>query len=272
MPASRMAACTALTVSSICDCAADLLRQKIARMGDADAQALAAVRRDSRPRPAAAREHGEMRAEHAFGAARHDKRDLLLRLRAVAARDAATAHRTSAATAYSRVKSLTPPLPSVLPSTARIDAGVDLARLDQLACRPDTSPGPLVGMRITSTEIVVACSFRVAAVPEDRSALGPADDVEHGDAGESGGGDRREQRRRFEMRRGNDDEIAEPLRGADELADDRADDGERGRDLQRREQIGQAVGNAQLAEFLRAASRPASRTARGIRRRRPSVP
>src|ERR1700722_4157910 len=57
----------------------------------------------------------------------------------------------NAATAYSRVKSLTPPLPSVLPSTATMDEGSS-APLSTRAMRPDTSPGPWVGMRITSNE------------------------------------------------------------------------------------------------------------------------
>ena len=57
----------------------------------------------------------------------------------------------NAATAYSRVKSLTPPLPSVLPSTATMDEGSS-APPSMSAIRPDTSPGPLVGMRITSNE------------------------------------------------------------------------------------------------------------------------
>ena len=58
----------------------------------------------------------------------------------------------NAATAYSRVKSFTPPLPSVFPSTARMDSGAS-APLSMRAMRPETSPGPLVGMRVTSTEI-----------------------------------------------------------------------------------------------------------------------
>ena len=57
----------------------------------------------------------------------------------------------NAATAYSRVKSFTPPLPSVLPKTARMDDGSS-APLSIRAIRPETSPGPLVGMRITSNE------------------------------------------------------------------------------------------------------------------------
>ena len=56
----------------------------------------------------------------------------------------------NAATAYSRVKSLTPPLPSVLPSTAMISDGATLP-LSISAISPETSPGPLVGIRKTST-------------------------------------------------------------------------------------------------------------------------
>ena len=70
----------------------------------------------------------------------------------------------NAATAYSRVKSFTPPLPSVFPSTARMDSGAS-APLSIRAMRPETSPGPLVGMRVTSTEFV-----SMAAPPPDQNA------------------------------------------------------------------------------------------------------
>ena len=61
----------------------------------------------------------------------------------------------SAEPAYSRVKSFTPPLPSVLPRIARIDAGsIRPASINRV--RPETSPGPLVGIRITSTEMARA--------------------------------------------------------------------------------------------------------------------
>ncbi len=68
----------------------------------------------------------------------------------------------SAATAYSRVKSLTPPFPSVLPSTARIDAGATLPASMNLIS-PETSPGPLVGMRQTSTAIMLTLPCRSTA-------------------------------------------------------------------------------------------------------------
>ena len=45
----------------------------------------------------------------------------------------------NAATAYSRVKSLTPPLPSVLPSTARIVAG-SILPVSISAMRPERRP------------------------------------------------------------------------------------------------------------------------------------
>ena len=59
----------------------------------------------------------------------------------------------SAATAYSRVKSLTPPLPSVLPRTARMDFG-SIAPEPIKAMRPETSPGPLVAILMTPTDVV----------------------------------------------------------------------------------------------------------------------
>lgn len=58
----------------------------------------------------------------------------------------------SDASAYSRVKLFTPPLPSVLPSTARIVAGSTVPAAIS-AMSPDTSPGPFVGMRMTLTEM-----------------------------------------------------------------------------------------------------------------------
>src|SRR3984885_2986090 len=57
----------------------------------------------------------------------------------------------SVTVAYSRVKSLTPPFPSVFPRMARIDFGSIPPALISLI-RPEVSPGPEVGMRTTSTE------------------------------------------------------------------------------------------------------------------------
>src|SRR3954447_2818828 len=59
----------------------------------------------------------------------------------------------SAATAYSRVKSLTPPLPSVLPRIARMDAG-SIAPEPIMLINPETSPGPLVAILMTPTDVV----------------------------------------------------------------------------------------------------------------------
>ena len=59
----------------------------------------------------------------------------------------------SAATAYSRVKSLTPPLPSVLPRIARTDVG-SIVPEPIISMRPETSPGPLVATLKTPTDVM----------------------------------------------------------------------------------------------------------------------
>src|SRR4030088_2639145 len=59
----------------------------------------------------------------------------------------------NAETAYSRVKSLTPPFPSVFPSIARIDLGSILPASIKLS-RPETSLGLLVAMRTTPTDVM----------------------------------------------------------------------------------------------------------------------
>src|SRR6266852_5308371 len=96
-----------------------------------------------------------------------------------------------------------------------------------------------------------AWSFHIAAVPEDDAFFGPSDGIEHRDARQCCCRDRGEQRCCLEMRRRYHDEVAKPLRGSDELADDCAYDGKRGRDFERREQIWKTIGYPQLAEFLR---------------------
>ena len=78
-----------------------------------------------------------------------------------------------AATAYSRVKSFTPPLPSVLPKTARMDEGSS-APLSISAMRPETSPGPLVGMRVTSNEFGCIGPSAVSAEQDYQDPFRPA--------------------------------------------------------------------------------------------------
>ena len=78
MPASRMATMHRFHRLFDLDVAADLFRQEVAGVGDADAQPFlgrAAVRGVGSD---AAREHGQVRRQHPFGAARHDEGDLVL--------------------------------------------------------------------------------------------------------------------------------------------------------------------------------------------------
>ena len=60
----------------------------------------------------------------------------------------------------------------------------------------------------------------------------------------------REHQRRLEVRVGDEQQVAEPLVGADELADDRAGDRERRRDLQAAEEVRQAGRQAKPQEDL----------------------
>src|SRR5216683_368001 len=60
--------------------------------------------------------------------------------------------REYAVSAYSRVKSFTPPFPSVFPSIARIDLG-SILRASIKPSRPETSLGLLVVMRTTPTDV-----------------------------------------------------------------------------------------------------------------------
>ena len=87
--------------------------------------------------------------------------------------------------------------------------------------------------------------------PEHDALLDEFQGIEHRDPDHGGGADRLEYGRGLEMRGRYHDQVAEPVLGADEFADDGADDGERGRYLQRREEIGQAIRHPQLAEDLR---------------------
>ncbi len=57
--------------------------------------------------------------------------------------------------AYSRVKSLTPPLPSVLPRMATMSRASSVPARSSFV-RPDTSPGPRIGIRCSSTRRALA--------------------------------------------------------------------------------------------------------------------
>src|ERR1700733_533442 len=87
--------------------------------------------------------------------------------------------------------------------------------------------------------------------PEYDALLDELQRIEHRNADHGGSTDRLEHGRGFEMRRGDHDQIAETVLGADKLAHDRAHDGERRRYLQRRKEIRQAIRHPQLAENLR---------------------
>ncbi|MEY9393698.1 hypothetical protein ABIF79_000073 [Bradyrhizobium japonicum] len=76
MPASAIAAVTALAVFHDLCGAADLFGEEVPRVRHADAQALAG--HACRALSLAPREHRDMRAEHAFGATRHHEGDALL--------------------------------------------------------------------------------------------------------------------------------------------------------------------------------------------------
>src|SRR5450432_3084538 len=94
-----------------------------------------------------------------------------------------------------------------------------------------------------------------ARIPADDEPLDRADDEE-----EAGGEGRADDDRGVEQRRVEgvgrlDDQRADPLVAADPLADDGADHRGAGGDLERREEIGQRVVDAQLPEYLALARR-----------------
>ena len=111
--------------------AADLLGQKVAGVGDADAQARLARARPARPRRPGLRANTVMCGESTPSVPPDMTNAILLSTaRGVSARCGARAlHK--AATAYSRVKSFTPPLPSVFPRIARMDEGSSVAAVDE---------------------------------------------------------------------------------------------------------------------------------------------
>ena len=92
-----------------------------------------------------------MRAQHAFSAARPDKGDALGDFVGGNAerRDSAS---VNASVAKPRVKSLAPPLPSVLPIKATISSWIDRAAVDQ-PLQPETSLGLFIGNLCTAMRI-----------------------------------------------------------------------------------------------------------------------
>jgi hypothetical protein len=120
-------------------------------MGDADAQPLVARSAVRSLSAQAAREHGKVRTEDPFGTPGHDEGNLVFDR----ARGEAQIRRQRIAQDRHSIfagEIVDPAVASVLPSTARIDDGETLpASISRM--RPETSPGPLVGMRTTSTEI-----------------------------------------------------------------------------------------------------------------------
>ncbi len=148
MPASAIARRTASAVASICADRPSSSGREITGLGNADAQPLAGDALASAGRGGhCAREHREMRAEHAFGAADITNAIFCSRRGDSPSRGASAAQ--SAATAYSR-EIIHPAIALGLPSTARMVAGSMVPASIRFS-RPETSPGPLVGIRTTST-------------------------------------------------------------------------------------------------------------------------